>query len=369
MTHAIHPSAVDSPRLVAVATAVPPHIVRQKDARRFAETLFADTLRIDPRLLEVFENAEIEQRHVSAPLEWFGEPHTFAQRNALYVETAVHLGAAVTRRVLERAQLSPSDIDHVIFVSTTGISTPSMDALIANQVGFRPDFRRTPVWGLGCAGGAASLSHARDLALAHPDRRVLLIALELCTLTFLNGDLSKRNLVAASLFGDGAAALVVEGSRVARSAARHGRPLSLRASHSMLWKDTLDVMGWELDDNGLRVVFSRSIPSIVIEHVRPSLEGFLASQGLSLADVQHVIAHPGGVKVLRAYMEALQLDAARLVHARDVLRNFGNMSSPSCLFVLERFLEAGDIGEGDHGVVMALGPGFSAEYVLVRGEA
>jgi alkylresorcinol/alkylpyrone synthase len=359
---------MNDPRLLAVATAVPPHIVRQEDAQRFARTLFADTLRIDPRLVDVFDNAGIEKRHTSAPLEWFGEKHTFAERNAVYVETAVDLGEVVTKRVLERAGLAPSDIDHVIFVSTTGISTPSIDALIANRVGFRSNFRRTPIWGLGCAGGAAGLAHARDLALAHPDTRVLLIAIELCTLTFLNGDLSKRNLVAASLFGDGAAAVVVGGSAVPRNGGGHGRIVALRASQSTLWKDTLDVMGWELEESGLRVVFSRSIPHIVIEHVRPSLETFLAAQQLALSDIRHFIAHPGGIKVLRAYREALDLDESRLAHAREVLRGFGNMSSPSCLFVLERFLEAGDIAAGDHGVVMALGPGFSSEYVLIQGE-
>jgi alkylresorcinol/alkylpyrone synthase len=359
---------MNDPRLIAVATAVPPHIVEQKDARRFAENLFSDMLRVDPRLLEVFENSEIQKRHTSAPLEWFGEKHTFAERNRLYIETAVDLGTTVAKRVLERAQLTVADIDHVIFVSSTGISTPSIDALIANRIGFRPNFRRTPIWGLGCAGGAAGLAHARDFALAHPDTRVLLIALELCTLTFLNGDLSKRNLIAASLFGDGAAAVVVEGGAVARNGGGQGRVLSLRASHSTLWMDTIDVMGWELEESGLRVVFSRSIPNIVIEHVPPSVEGFLASQQLTLSDIRHVIAHPGGIKVLRAYMEALRLDEKALVHAREVLRDYGNMSSPSCLFVLERFLEAGDIRAGEHGIVMALGPGFSSEYVLVRGE-
>ena len=357
------------PGIVAVATAGPPHVVRQAEARRFAETLFADMLQVDRRLLEVFENSEIHARHTSAPLEWFGERHTFAERNALYVETAVRLGCEVTERALERAQLSPRDIGHVILVSSTGISTPSIDALIANRIDFGLNLRRTPVWGLGCAGGAAGLSRARDLALADPGSHVLLIALELCTLTFLNGDISKRNLVAASLFGDGAAAVVVAGADVKRESNHQHRALSIRASQSTLWKDTLDVMGWEVEEGGLRVVFSRSIPNIVIEHVRPSLEGFLSAQGLALGDVRHMIAHPGGIKVLRAYMEALELDASRLHHAREVLRDYGNMSSPSCLFVLERFLDAGDIGPGEYGVVMALGPGFSSEYVLLQGEA
>jgi alkylresorcinol/alkylpyrone synthase len=360
---------MNDPRILAVATATPRYSYSQKEVRAFAARLFSGLLSEAPRLLDVFDHAEIETRHLCVPIEWMEEPHSFAEKNARYVEEAVNLGSEVTRRVLERAHLDATDVDHVLFMSSTGISTPSIDALIANHIGFRGDTRRTPVWGLGCAGGAAGLSRARDFALADPDARVLVIALELCSPTFLISDMSKRNLVAASLFADGAAAVVVGGSRVPVRAGGNARTLSLRASQSTLWKDTLDVMGWELEDNGLRVVFSRSIPAIVMELVRPSLDAFLASQGLALADVRHVIAHPGGIKVLRAYMDALGLDAAALVHARDVLRGFGNMSSPSCLFVLERFLASGDIAEGDHGVVMALGPGFSSEYVLVRGEA
>ena len=210
----------------------------------------------------------------------------------------------------------------------------------------------------------------RSSCSAPPDRQRRLGASlsKLCTLTFLNGDISKRNLVAASLFGDGAAAVVVAGANAKGNGSHRYRPLSLRAAQSTLWPDTLDVMGWELEQAGLRVVFSRSIPHIVLEHVPSNLEAFLSSQGLALRDVSHTIAHPGGIKVLRAYKDALGLEWSSLAHARQVLRDFGNMSSPSCLFVLERFLDSGDIAAGDHGVVMARGPGFSSEYVLVRGE-
>jgi alkylresorcinol/alkylpyrone synthase len=360
---------MNDPRILAVATATPPFSYTQREVRAFAARLFSGLLKEDSRLLEVFDHAEIGTRYSCVPIEWISEPRTFAEKNARYVEEAVNLGSEVTRRVLERAHMDAAGVDHVIFISSTGISTPSLDALIANRVGFRPDVRRTPVWGLGCAGGAAGLSRARDFALADPHARVLVIALELCSLTFLTGDVSKRNLVALSLFGDGAAAVIVGGHKAPANGRGDTRTLSIRGSHSTLWKDTLDVMGWDLDESGLRVVFSRSIPSIVTEHVRPSLEAFLAAHQLVRDDVRHFIAHPGGIKVLRAYADALGLAPAALVHARDVLRNFGNMSSPSCLFVLERFLQSGDIAEGDHGVVMALGPGFSAEYVLVHGEA
>lgn len=356
------------PRLVALATAVPPHVVHQTDARAGVARLFASAIGADHRLLDVFEHAQIEKRHTCVPLEWFESDHDFAEKNTLYVENAVRLACEVTRRVLDLARLEPGDVDHVLFVSSTGIATPSVDARLANLLGFRSDVRRTPIWGLGCAGGAAGLSRARDFALADPTARVLLVALELCSLTFQFQDLSKRNLVAASLFGDGAAAALVVGSEVEPTARDTHRPLRLVASHSTLWKDTLDVMGWTVDGTGLHVVFSRDIPTVVRDHVRPSLLAFLERCGLRLEEIPHLVTHPGGVKVLNAYAEAMGRPASAFRHARAVLRDHGNMSSPSCLFVLERFLAAGEIGAGDPAVVAALGPGFSAEYVLLRGE-
>ena len=273
----------------------------------------------------------------------------------------------MTRAALERASLEPNQLDHVVFVSSTGLATPSIDALLANALGFRSEIRRTPIWGLGCAGGAVGMSRARDFALADPSARVLLVALELCSLTFQHGDLSKRNLVASSLFGDGAAAALVVGGSVDDVADASRQPLELLGSHSTFWHDTTDVMGWGVDGTGLHVVFSSDIPTIVRERVRPSLLEFLERLGLGLDAVHHLVAHPGGAKVLSAYAETLGLPSDALRHPRDVLRCFGNMSSPSCLFVLERFLEAQEIRAGDNAVVAALGPGFAAEYVLLRG--
>jgi alkylresorcinol/alkylpyrone synthase len=352
---------------VGLATAVPPHIARQSDARGLISQLFAEVVGVDPRLMQVFEHAQIEKRHTCMPLEWYSSGHSFEEKNNLYVEHATRLAEEVARAALGRASLEPADVDHVLFVSSTGLATPSIDALLANRLGFRADVRRTPVWGLGCAGGAAGLARARDFALADPGAHVLLVALELCSLTFQHHDLSKRNLVATSLFADGAAAAVVAGADVAVPATNGHRALELLASRSTFWPDTLDVMGWTVDGEGLHVVFSRDIPTIVRERVRPSLLEFLEAHGLGLETLQHLVAHPGGVKVLRAYGEALELPAESFRHARDVLRDHGNMSSPSCLFVLERFLGAGEIGEGEHAVVAALGPGFAAEYVLLRG--
>ncbi len=355
------------PRIVALATATPPHVVPQTAVKRFAEEIFSDTVGADPRLLEIFDNAQIDERRLCVPLDWLATHHSFQERNDHFVAHAVPLAADVTRAALHRAHLEARDVDHIVFVTSTGIATPSLDALLANEVGLRSDSRRTPVWGLGCAGGAAGLALARDLARADPSARVLLIALELCSMTFQKSDLSKKNLVAASLFGDGAAAALVAGASVPPVTNPPHAPLELVASRSILWPDTLDVMGWTVDGDGLHVVFSRDIPAIVQEKVRPGLESFLTANGLTMGDVAHIVTHPGGMKVLRAYAEALGVAPERFAHARDVLRAFGNMSSPSCLFVLERFLAASDIAAGDHAVVAALGPGFSAEYVLARG--
>jgi alkylresorcinol/alkylpyrone synthase len=353
------------PSLLSLATAVPPNVVRQEDVERFARHLFSDVLATDPRLALVFEHAEIEKRHLCVPLEWLGEDHGFADKNSLYMNHALALGADVARQALAEAKLTPDSVDHLVWVSSTGLATPSIDAHLANVLGLRDDVRRTPIWGLGCAGGAVGLSRARDFALADPQARVLLIALELCSLTFQRNDLSKRNLVASSLFADGAAAAVVAG--VEATAPRNGGPppLELRASRSTLWKDTLDVMGWDIDGAGLHVIFSRDIPTIVREKVKPSLDSFLESCGLERSGLDHLVAHPGGVKVLAAYANALGLPAESLDHAREVLREYGNMSAPTCLFVLDRFRRRREIAKGDHAVVTALGPGFSAEYVLV----
>ena len=361
------PAPVPAPSLVSLATAVPPHAVPQPVVRALVERMFAGSEAGSARLLAVFDHSGIEQRHFCMPLDWYVSERSFAEQNARYVEHALALGTEAARRALERAGLAATDLDHVLFLSTTGIATPSLDAHLSLALGCRPDCRRTPVWGLGCAAGAAGLARARDLALAEPRARVLMVAAELCSLTFRREDLDKRNLVAASLFADGAAAVVVQGAEAAPPPRALYRPLALLGSSSTLWPETLGVMGWTVSGRGLHVVFSRDIPAIVRERVRPGIDAFLERHALSLADIDHLVAHPGGAKVLAAYAEALGRPQASFAHAYEILRTHGNMSSPTCLFVLERLLESNGIAAGEHALVSALGPGFSAEYVLARG--
>lgn len=367
---------MNSARLLGLATAVPEYVARQEDVKAVLASLLAagapgEELGANwSRLLSVFDHGGIETRRLCMPLDWYAADHTFGERNDRYLEHALTLSSEAASRALERAQLSPRDVDHIVFVSSTGVATPSLDASIANRLGFRSDVRRTPIWGLGCAGGVAGLARARDFAVASPGSRVLLVAVELCSLAFQRRERSKRNLVAASLFADGAAAAVVASEPSGAPTAPTGSgeaTVAIEASGSTLWPETLDVMGWETDGDGLHVVFSRDIPAIVRGWVRESVDHFLERQRTRLSEIGHVVSHPGGMKVLEAYQEALSLPAEAFRHARDILRERGNMSSPTCLFVLERFLESGAIAPGERALLTALGPGFSAEYVLMRG--
>ncbi len=359
------------PRIVAAATAVPPHTVTQDEARGLAAELFAGLLADEPGLLGVFDHAGVATRRTSRPLDWYRQPHGWGETADVFVETALALLAEAARDILAQTGCAASDIDHLVVVTSTGVATPSLDARLCNILPFRSDVRRTPLWGLGCAGGVAGLARAREFALADPSARVLLLAVELCSLTFQSGDGDRRTLVAASLFGDGCGAALVCGAQAPRPPAWDAAPrtvLALRAAHSVLWPDTEDVMGWTVDDAGLHVVFSRDIPTIVREWVRPSLDVFLARHPLTGSRPPRLVLHPGGPKVLAAYRHTLAVEAAALRHARDVLHAHGNMSSPTCLFVLDRSWRAAAFAPGDDVLFGALGPGFCAEYVLGRAD-
>jgi alkylresorcinol/alkylpyrone synthase len=348
------------PRIAAVATASPPYRLRQCEARELARAFFAPAVRDLDRYLSVFANAEIDTRALAVPPEWFGETHGWGECNDRWIEVASDLGTEAARRCLDDAGLGPGVVDHLIFVSTTGLAAPSIDARIMTERGMRPHARRTPIWGLGCAGGAVGLARAAEYARAYPGERVLLVCVELCSLTFQFDDRSVRNLVAASLFADGAAAVLVEGDEVGETGP------AILDSESTLFPDSLDLMGWDIGDGGMRVVFGARIPGVVTEHFRPLAEDFLGRHDLTLDCIDHQIAHPGGAKVLTAYEQAGDLCPDALAHSRAVLRQCGNMSSATVLYVLKRFLDRG-IGPGEHGLLTVFGPGFSSEMVLLAG--
>lgn len=348
------------PRIRAVATAVPSTRVDQDLALEFARQMFGERIPDLERLLPLFANAGIKTRYFAAPQEWFFTNHDLAEKSAMYAREATRLSAEAAGKALVKAGLGPEEIDYIIYVNTTGLATPSIDARLINVMGLRHDVRRTPIWGLGCAGGAAGLSHAHHYALAHPGARILVVATELCGLTFLPDDISKSNLVATALFGDGAAAAVITGDECG------GPGLEVVDTRSRFFPDSLDVMGWTVLQEGLQVVFAQRIPEIVEETAAEDIGAFLANHDLKIDDIDAFLLHPGGTKVLEAYEKALDLEQMQLDLPRGVLRDFGNMSSATVFFVLERYLDARGTGNGGHGLISALGPGFCSESLLVE---
>jgi alkylresorcinol/alkylpyrone synthase len=346
-------------RLVDIVIAPPACQLAQADAETFARETFGGARRDLQRLLPVFVNVGVRTRQICRPIDWYKQDHDFGERNAVYVEEATTLCARAGRELLERNKLLPSQIDRIIYVNTTGLATPSIDARLINLLGLRKDVRRTPIWGLGCAGGASGLAHAHEHLVARPRERVLLFAAEMCSLTLLRDDAGSGNIVATALFADGAAAALLSGDETGDE----GYPVL--DSRSTLYPDSLGVMGWHVVARGLQVVFDRRIPRIVTAHAAEELDAFLGSNNLSRRDVTEYLYHPGGPKVLAAYAAAYGVEAARFHWSYGVLAQYGNMSSVTILYVIERYMRAHRPGRGGYAVLSALGPGFSSEMLLL----
>lgn len=340
-------------RLRAIATAVPGQAVTQAEIAMLSERVFDGRLSDIQRLLPVFAHAGIETRNFCMPIDWYLSPHSWAERNRLFVEQAVDLLAKVAERTIEAAGCDIDDIDALVAISTTGVATPSLDALVMERLGMRRDLRRMPLFGLGCVGGVIGLSRAADLMRVSPHGKTLMLTVELCSLTFRSNDQTNGNIVAAALFGDGAAGLLLD---------HDGDGPELLGGGSHTWPQSLDVMGWRVEDDGFGVLFSRDIPALIRREFRQPLLDFLRSQEMTLADLAGFVVHPGGAKVLDAFEESIGLVPRTLHTARDVLRQYGNMSAVTVLFVLQAMLAEGI--RGKH-LMSALGPGFTAGFQLV----
>ena len=349
-------------KIISIGTADAKFKVSQSNVKQFVYQLFSNCkLEVD-RLINVFDNSSIENRHFSVPFEWFSKEHSFSERNELFINNAICYSQEAIEECLQKSGIPAESIDHIFFITTTGLATPSIDSILFNKFKFKSHIKRTPVWGLGCAGGAVGLSRAMDYTKAYPDKIALVVAIELCSLTFQKDDLSKSNLIATSLFSDGAAAALVIGENVPNE----NRGVHLIDSFSTTFPDSLDVMGWEIIDNGFQVLFSKDIPSIVENLVKPNVMEFLKPHGISLKDIKYFIAHPGGYKVINAFEKSLSLPSESFVYSKTILREHGNMSSPSVLYVLNEFLEEQSYKPREYGVISALGPGFSSELLLFR---
>lgn len=348
------------PRILASATALPPHDVSQEEVRKAAAHIFSGRIADLDRALRVFDNARIDRRQFMMPLPWYLQAPSHQDRHRVYTEGGLDLLKTAAARALTRAGLAPADIAHVIFVSSTGHAAPTLDAFLINHMGFSESTSRLPIWGLGCAAGAAGLARAYDYCTARPEAVVLLVALECCSLTFMPEDLSMKNLVGAAIFADGAAAVVVAGEGATSAGPR------ILATRSHLFPDTYRIMGWDFLPEGMRLVLSPRLPALVRSELPRMVDAFLEDMGLIRHDLVHYLTHPGGARVVDAFRHSLGLFAGELDQTEEILRRHGNLSSVSVLAVLERWFDSPGRRVPGHALLSAFGPGFSAEMLLLE---
>ena len=347
---------MSAPLLLSLATAVPPFLIEQEDAKAIGRRSFTGRAALFERLSGVFDNAGIRRRNLVAPLDWYQRHHGWAERNRVYLEAAEALFEEAALAAIAKAGLTPGAVDGVVTVSTTGIATPSLEARVGPRIGLRPNVRRVPIFGLGCAGGVSGLATAARLAAAEPGSNWLMVAIETCSISIRLDSDDPAAIVATALFGDGAAATVVRAGDGDALAAISG-------SAEKLWPDTLGIMGWRVEDPGLGVVFDRAIPPFVERELAAALDGMCADLGVARADIDGLCCHPGGVKVIAAIETALELPQGTLNLEREVLHDHGNMSAPTVLFVLERLI-AGGLPERT--LMTAFGPGFTCAGMLLE---
>jgi len=357
-----------APAILAAATALPPNVVEQQSLAGLLKALWGEKYDQSRRWRSTFEQIQrsvrIDRRYLALPVSEYPALDSFAKTNSAWTRVAPELGAAAATSALAAAGMTARDVDHFFFVTGTGIATPSLDARIVNLLGMRPDVRRTPIFGLGCAGGVAGIVRAADVLRGFPDQTAIVVSSELCSLTLQRADDSVANIIASALFGDGAAAVVLGGARLATRGA--GSVPRVIATRSVFYPDSERMMGWEVVDSGLKIVLSPAIPDLVRGHLGGDVDAMLAEQGLERSAISHWIAHTGGNRVLEAIATALELPSGALDRSWRLLAATGNLSSASVLFVLRELLEAREARCGDYGLMLAMGPGFCAELALLR---
>jgi alkylresorcinol/alkylpyrone synthase len=346
---------MDKVGILSLATAVPPDIVQQSVAKSKARELFGGRKELFDRLAGVFDNAGIEQRHIVAPIDWYEHSHGWKERNRLYLDASDALFREVASAAIERAGLDPGDIDGVVVVSTTGIATPSLDARNGPGIGLRPDIRRIPIFGMGCAGGVNGLAAAARQAAADPGSRWLFVTIETCSIAIRLDSDDPAAIVATAIFGDGAAAAVVQAGETGIA--------TIAGSGERMWPDTLDIMGWRVEDPGLAVVFDRAIPPFVEAELAETVDSMLSDFGLGRSEIDRFCCHPGGVKVIDAIEAALGLSVGTLDLERAVLNDCGNMSAPTVLFVFDRLISR---GLPERTMLTSFGPGFTCAAMLLE---
>lgn len=347
-------------RIAAVRSAFPAHWYDQATLTEAIVRLIGVEPRLADRVRSLHGNTGIDGRYLTLPLERYAELRDFSQANAAWLQGALLLGEASCSRALAAAGVRADEVDAIFFSTVTGLASPSLDARLVTRLGLRPDVKRVPMFGLGCVAGAAAVSRAADYLRGHPRGVVLVLTVELCSLTFQRTDHSIANLISVGLFGDGAAAAVLVGTD-------HPAPgPEIVATRSVFYPETESVMGWDIGAHGFRIVLSAEVPTVARERLPTDVDAFLGGLGLRRADIARWIAHPGGPRVLHAMAEGLGLTRDALRVSWDCLAEAGNLSSASVLMILERTLQETRSGSGERGVLLAMGPGFCSELLLLR---
>jgi alkylresorcinol/alkylpyrone synthase len=350
-------------RIAAVGAAFPPHYYDQETLLAALGAHWRERYFNLERLERLHRNVLVGGRHLALPLDDYARLDGFGEANAAWLRVATEVGEAALADALAAAGLAPADVDALYFVSVTGISTPSVDARLVNRMGLPARVKRVPIFGLGCVAGAAGVARAADYVKAYPDEVAVLLSVELCSLTIQRDDLSIPNLIASGLFGDGAAAAVVVGAERAAALATDGPEIV--ATRSVFYPDSERVMGWDIRSSGFQIVLSAEVPAVVERHLRADVDAFLAEHGLTRADIASWVCHPGGPKVLAAMEQALAVPRDALALTWKSLAEIGNLSSASVLLVLRETMASARPPAGSFGVLLALGPGFCSELVLL----
>ena len=346
-------------RIVAVAPELPEYSYPQSEITRELVPLITHGTAHQAVMERTHANSGIGTRHTALPLERYRDLGSFRETNDIFISVATDLCSRALSRALDEAGLAPTDVDFIMFTSVTGISAPSIDALLVNRLGLRPDVKRLPSFGLGCLAGAAGLARVNDYLEGHPTGVGVLVSVELCSLTLQRGDESMANFVATGLFGDGAAAVVMVGD---------GHPLAagprIAATRSATYPDSADVIGFLVGGTGFEIVLSPGVADVIEEHFPTDVAAFLSDNRLTLSDIDTWIAHPGGPKVLDAFANSLGIEHDEFALSWASLERVGNLSSAAVLHVLADTLATD--GPREHGLLFALGPGVSAEFVLLE---
>lgn len=347
-------------RIAGAASAFPKHSYDQETITSFLKQYWNGNLRSPDALDRLAGRTGVSRRHLALRLEEYLALDTFGKTNNAWIQTAEEIGSDAICRAITPLGLEPRDIDALYFVSVTGIASPSIDARLVNRMGLSPSIKRNPIFGLGCVAGAAGIARAADYVRAFPGHVAVLLSVELCSLTWQRDDVSVANLISSSLFGDGAAAVVVAGSDTGLSGPR------VVATKSTFYPHTEDVMGWDISEKGFQIVLSPEVPNMVHRHLAHDVDEFLAAHRLKRDDIASWIVHTGGPKVLEAVETALELPENALEASWECLRHTGNLSSASVLMVLQDYLTRRRGDAGSYSLLAAMGPGFCSELVLLQ---